>query len=47
MDTVGTIVLFFGKVFIASLTGLICYVMLIKIDYFKTEIYSPVVPTVV
>lgn len=47
LDTVGAIVLFFGKVFIAGLTGLICYIIMIKADYFKTEIYSPVVPTIV
>jgi hypothetical protein len=47
LDTVGSIVLFFGKIFIAALTGLICYIMLTKIEHFQTEIYSPIVPTIV
>lgn len=47
LEYVGVIIMFFGKLFIAGCSGLICYIILNKVDYFSTQIYSPVIPTIV
>ncbi len=46
-EYLGTIIMFFGKLFIAGCSGIICYVILIKVDYFSKQIYSPIIPTLV
>ncbi|KAL4485826.1 hypothetical protein ABPG72_012366 [Tetrahymena utriculariae] len=44
--TIGNIFIFIGRLFIAGITGLISYIILIKDTYYKDHLFSPIVPTV-
>ena len=44
---IGNIFIFIGKLFIAALTTLIGYLIIIKVDSIQEEIYSPMIPTIV
>ncbi|EAR87511.1 plasma-membrane choline transporter (macronuclear) [Tetrahymena thermophila SB210] len=44
--TIGNIFIFIGRLFIAGITGLISYIILIKSSYYDSHLFSPIVPTV-
>jgi hypothetical protein len=44
---IGGIFVFFGKVFVASITALTGFLVITKWDKFSTSLYSPFVPTIV
>lgn len=46
LATIGNIFIFIGRLFIAGITGLICYIVLIKDSYYKENLFSPILPTV-
>lgn len=43
---IGEIFTFIGKLFIALLTGYICYMILTSADYYKKKLFAPILPTV-
>jgi len=47
VNGIGAIFIFFGKVFVASITALIGFLVITKVDTFSDELYSPFIPTFV
>jgi hypothetical protein len=44
---IGHILMYFGKLLITSLCTFAGYMMITQISYFSTDIFSPVMPTIV
>ena len=42
---IGSIFTLFGKVFVASITALIGFLVITKVDRYSEELYSPFIPT--
>jgi len=47
VNGIGAIFIFFGKIFVASVTALIGFLVITKVDTFSDELYSPFIPTFV
>jgi len=47
VNGIGAIFIFFGKVFVASITALIGFLVITKWDRFSAQLYSPFIPTFV
>lgn len=45
LATLGGVFIFIGKIFIAGVTGLIGYIILTNVEYYKTNLFSPLFPT--
>lgn len=46
LATIGSVFIFIGRIFIACITGLISYIILIKATYYKENLFSPILPAV-
>lgn len=44
---VGHLLMFFGRLLITAVCTFVGYIMITQIDYFSTDIFSPVMPTIV
>lgn len=47
VSSIGSVFVFFGKIFIASLTALAGFIAITRWDHFNDGLYSPFIPTIV